>query len=457
MITRLVVTTVVIAVGLLLPAAAVAERPNFVVVMTDDQPADSLAVMNQLHRGIVEQGVTFRQHFISFPLCCPSRATFLTGQYAHNHGVEDNAGPKGGFGAFRDSGTLPIALRRSGYQTGFFGKYLNGYGGRGVPPGWSSWNAVTRPAEMFNPLLNVNGRLNRIRGYQTDVFAQRASEWIRRSSGKRPFFAWVTPFAPHLTSYRSEDEWPNPTPAPRHRGSFRNAPFPTSPAFGEPDVSDKPEFVRSRPAPDADDVRYFRRVRSDQLASLQAVDDMIGRLQAQLRRQGELADTYLFFVADNGWMMGEHRLQGKHRLYDVASRFPLIVRGPGVASNEDSRSTVSNVDLPATILDAANVAPLRAGDGRSLLPLLRRPKTSTPGERVVLLEDLVNGSAGVAHHRWTYIEHLSGEVELYDRAQDPHQLQSLHADPSYDGVERTLAEDLKELRDCRGDDCGRYR
>jgi len=163
-ITRLVVTSAVIAAGLLLPAAAVAERPNFVVVMTDDQPADSLAVMNQLHRGIAEQGVTFRQHFISFPLCCPSRATFLTGQYAHNHGVEDNAGPKGGFGGFRDSGTLPIALRRSGYQTGLFGKYLNGYGGRGVPPGWSSWNAVTRPAEMFNPLLNVNGRLNRIRG-----------------------------------------------------------------------------------------------------------------------------------------------------------------------------------------------------------------------------------------------------------------------------------------------------
>ena len=137
-------------------------RPNVVVIHTDDQDAASMAVMPRTRALVGGQGTTFVNSFASYPLCCPSRATFLTGQYAHNHGVLGNNLPKGGFEKLRGANTLAVWLRRSGYHTALVGKYLNNYGERNpreIPPGWSDWNGAVDPStyQYYATTINRNG------------------------------------------------------------------------------------------------------------------------------------------------------------------------------------------------------------------------------------------------------------------------------------------------------------
>ncbi|MBA2358988.1 MAG: sulfatase-like hydrolase/transferase, partial [Actinobacteria bacterium] len=171
-------------------AAPQATRPNVIVLMTDDQDSRSLAVMTRVQRLLGDEGVTFDSSFVSFSLCCPSRATFLTGQYAHNHGVLGNEPPQGGYTKLDNSNTLPVWLRRAGYHTGLVGKYLTGYGylnpATEVPPGWEEWHGTVDPSttSYFGYTLNENGSLRSYNfepaNYQTDVEGQKAVDLVRR-------------------------------------------------------------------------------------------------------------------------------------------------------------------------------------------------------------------------------------------------------------------------------------
>ena len=440
-------------------SARAAAAPNVIVVMTDDQDVASLRVMPTVRHELANQGTIFPNFFATFPVCCPSRATFLTGQYAHNHGVLGNEAPLGGVSAFNDSRTLGVALGRAGYRTGYIGRYLNGYDSRLVPPGWDRWVApVGRGAfRMYNYELNEGGRLRHYgrepADYQTDVYARKAAAFIRRSSGAEPFFLTLAPLAPHKTPFKRDV--PNPVPAPRHEGAFRDRPLPRPPSFNELDVTDKPAYVQRQPLLDREARGELAQTYRDRLASLLAVDDAVRRVLRELRDSRELSDTVILFTSDNGYLLGEHRLTNKGVLYEESARVPLIARGPGFGRGEVRTQVTGNVDLAPTILDLAGldsrgqVEGMPPTDGRSLLPLAAG--VSAGADRDILLEN--QKSAGIRTGRYAYFEHRSGEVELYDLALDPFQLESRHDDPRLTEVRATLAGRLAALRACAGDGC----
>jgi N-acetylglucosamine-6-sulfatase len=460
------------------PGAARAsdQRPNVVVVMTDDQDARSMWAMPETTRLLGAKGTTFDRSYASYPLCCPSRATFLTGQYAHNHGVRSNVPPTGGYPALAGHNTLPVWLRRAGYVTAHVGKYMNGYGvptgreiseaeaAREIPHGWGRWFAATGPEQfrLFNYTLNQNGRLvdyaRRARDYQTDVYARHATRLVRRlAGGERPLFLSFAPLAPHGEAGRRGAGGPNPRPAFRHRQAFRRMKLPRPPSFDEADVSDKPSHVRGLPSIDRERrLELLDRYRG-RTASLLAIDEAVAQIVAALRRAGELRNTLLIFTSDNGFMLGEHRIDGgKSWAYEESVRVPLILRGPGVGIPRGARREqfVANVDLAPTILDAAGVEAGLEVDGISLLPLARDPGVAR--SRAVFLQALDPNRPRFAAVRlpgWAYVEHGSGAEELYDMASDPFQLQSLDDDPAHASRREALAARLEALSGCAGATC----
>jgi N-acetylglucosamine-6-sulfatase len=451
------------------PADSPDERPNVVVLMTDDQTVESIRVMSGVRRTLVERGTTFRRSFVSFALCCPSRATFLTGQYAHNHGVLGNRPPTGGYGRLDTEETLAVWLRRAGYRTMHVGKFLNRYGidrpPTEVPPGWDEWHASVDPFtyEYYGTMLNENGTLRTYRSaYSTDLYARRAVELVRRAAdGERPFFLSVGFLAPHAGGPRQPDDpagLATPVPAPRHRDRFAAEPLPSGvrAAFDEADMSDKPAYLRARAPISAELAAGVEENYRQRLESLLAVDEAVVQFVEALRAVGELDDTIVIFTSDNGFFHGEHRMESEKMLaYDPSIRVPLIVRGPGVPAGAERHELVTNADLAPTILELAEASATKPQDGRSLLPLLADPHLEW--SRDLLIEG-AEGFTVVAFQalrspRFLYVRYVNGERELYDLRRDPHQLQSLHEDPAYDGVRTRLARRLQALSVCAGRSC----
>jgi N-acetylglucosamine-6-sulfatase len=446
-------------------AAQAQTRPNVLVLMTDDQTLESMRVMANVQRLLVREGTSFANSYVSYPLCCPSRATFLTGQYGHNDNVMGNAPPQGGYGNLDHTNTLPVWLQRAGYRTVHLGKYLNGYGRdrstpTTIPPGYSEWYGSVDPStyRFYDYTLNENGRLlaygTGAPNYQTDVYARKASELVRRlAPSDQPFYLKVAFLAPHAGGPQEQGDPRNqatPVPAPRHVNRFAAEPFPRPPSFNEADVSDKPASIRRRavlrPARIAGIAENYRQ----RLESLLSVDEAVAEVIGALEATGELARTLIVFTSDNGFFHGEHRVPaGKVLAYEPSARVPLVLRGPGVPHGAVHQNPVLNVDLAATILDAANARAGRAPDGRSLLPLVQNP-TRRWG-RDLLLE--TTQYSAIRTPRWLYVEHGAGDRELYDLVADPNQLQSRHADPALASLRAALAQRLARLRACRGSAC----
>jgi arylsulfatase A-like enzyme len=453
-------------------AGAGAQRPNVVVVMSDDQDTDSMRVMKQTQRLLVRQGVSFTRHYATFPLCCPSRAAYLTGQYAHNSGVTGSRG----FLELDAGTTSAVALRQAGYRTAWIGKYLNGYPSyarkhpHAIPQGYSRWYAGIT-GRMFGWVVNDDGRLKRLentpRNYQTDVYTRQGQRFIRQSvTARKPFFLTLAPLAPHGEPKRSD--YPDPRPAPRDEGRFRHAALPKPKSFNEADVQDKPKFVRNRDRLDRPTRLKLRDRYRSRLASLLAVDDMVARIVGLLKRAHELRDTYIVFTSDNGFLLGEHRLTGKTLLYEESGKVPMIIRGPGLEEGAVHAQPTGNIDVTATIYDAVGVEPAVEPDGVSLLPIARHPEKKTG--RHLLLEN--RRSTGVEDGRYVYLEHdydddkAADEYELYDLIADPLQLENLHLThapqvrpavlakrPGLAGRRDELADELAALRACAGASC----
>jgi len=482
-------TALVCAVFLPVNSAA-AEQPNLVVVMTDDQTAAELAGMPQTRSLIGAKGVRFDRSYVSYPVCCPSRATYLTGQYAHNHGVMGLYPPTGGYGRFDKRNALPVWLQRAGYHTAHLGKFLNGYGDQepaDVPPGWSDWHATVDYStyRMWGYTMNDNGRLHTYgrpyreepRLYQTDLLAAKAARIVRRvAGGPAPLFLSVNFLAPHHEArpIQRRTGW-LVRPAPRHRHAFASAPLARTKSFNEADVSDKPRFLRRRTHPlTTSEVAAIRRDARARRAALLAVDDGVARIVSALQRAGELDETYIIFTSDNGYMQGEHRVSsGKLLPYDPSTRVPLLMRGPGIPARGVSDELVANVDLAPTLLELAGARAGKTVDGRSLLPFARNTALHT--KRAILHETGGRRYAGpreqdertnirrplrrvMTYHairtrRWLYIRWTGGSRELYDLVGDPDQLQSLHAGRAHRHVRRVLARRLRKLASCAGESC----
>jgi arylsulfatase A-like enzyme len=444
-------------------AGAAPAQPNFIVLMTDDQTNGELSVMKQTRRRIEGQGVSFDRFVTSFPLCCPSRTTFLTGQYSHNHGVLGNGTPIGGYPAFDKQDTMASWLQDAGYHTIQIGKFLNGYprpdDRTEVPPGWDEWYACLNDSEnqYFNYTLNENGTLTHYGSapsdYKTDVYGNKAVTALRQraalGASGQPFFMFVAFTAPHLPA----------TPAPRDRGRFRHRPLARARSFDEANVSDKPRFIRKMPRFTGAKVRKITRSYRSRLETLLSVDRVVGRVTDELQSDGMLSDTYILFMSDNGFFFGQHRLpKGKYLPYEGSSRTPTLMRGPGIPAGVHSDALVANVDTAPTILELAGATPSVTVDGRSLLPYAQNPRMRS--DRPVLLEanTIDDPSPGIPYtgietDRYKYIRYRDGEQELYDLARDPGELRSRHRDPRYRRTKRALAVRLARLQDCSGASC----
>jgi arylsulfatase A-like enzyme len=464
-------------------------RPNVVVIMTDDQTVDDLSAMPSTRRALATKGVNFLNSTASYPVCCPSRASFLTGRYAHNHGVMGLYLPTGGYGRFNDYDALPVWLQRAGYRTAHVGKYMNGYGSDRpaiVPPGWTDWYGSVDPTtyRMWNYTLNQNGRLVTYGdagdespwNYQTDVLRNLALEVIRRDSASgQPFFLSLALLAPHYEEAGIRGRTGvTVRPAPRHRGRFAALPLPRPRGFNEANRSDKPKFMRAFRRLDAAAIARITAEFRARRESLLAVDEAVAGIVRELKAQGTLANTYVLFTSDNGYFQGEHAVPtGKMLPYEPSTRVPLLMRGPGIRGRSATLEPVSNVDLAPTILEIAR-ASARGGapiDGRSLLKFARDPRLrsdrmilhETGGRRATSLQPEEDGGPiplrttrtyrAVRNDRWIYVAYRSGERELYDLERDPFQLHSRHDDPRYAATRRVLRAELERLSTCRGRAC----
>jgi arylsulfatase A-like enzyme len=461
--------------------AATRTRPNVVVVMTDDQDFRSMHVMPQTRSLIAKRGTTFETSVVSFPLCCPSRATYYTGQYAHNHGVKWLFSPTGGYPKLKQAETLPVWLRRAGYRTIHIGKFLNEYGERDakeIPKGWDDWHGGVDPTtyDYFGYTLNHNGKLQtygrKPRDYATDVYAGLAEKAIgdAKKSGK-PFYLNIAPLAPHTMAVASgaRMEGLPAVPAPRHAARFAQTPMPRYPNFNEADMSDKPAIEKFFSIPMTEDqIASLTEHYQGRMGALLAVDDLIARVTKALKKAGVYGNTDIIFTSDNGWILGEHRMRDpitengraagvKYLPYEGSIRVPLIAAGPDFPIGKTVKGIVVNADLAPTIAHIAGARPKLAQDGISLVRALRTP--SMLKGRGVLLEAFENPRGvpsykGIRTERYRYERSDDGSAEgLYDMKIDPWELESKHADPKYAAIKDILAAKLAKLINCKGSKC----
>ena len=435
------------------------ERPNVVFVLADDMAAGDLTHMPTVQRELVAKGTSFENFGVSWPACCPSRATMLTGMYGHNHGISGKADAAGPAFASRglDEDTVATRLDEAGYHTAYLGgKYLNGWREESyIPPGWDSWRANSE-TDVWSPCLAEQGRERCYGDENMDlVLSEKARNYVSGRAG--PFFLWMSTNAPHQK---------NNGPPPHlksDRDAFVGVPLPRSPSFNEEEIGDKPSWMRDNLPLDDEEIKAMAREYRARLASLQVVDRTMRRMLDRLEASGELDNTYVILTSDNGYHMGEHRMgpqKGMPYVEDV--RVPLVVRGPGVAQGAVRDELVLNTDVAPTLAELGGAqAPART-DGRSFVPLLgNQSEADSPGEawRDAVLVEADNGPwlgrpafSGV----WTvdgdwYVEYANGEKELYDLTTDHYQLENLAG--TRPELEAELAARLRALEDCAGEAC----
>ncbi len=500
-------------------------RPNILVVMTDDMAATDVELMPNLQRHLVRKGTTFADAVDSFPLCCPARATFITGQYAHNHEVKGNFFPYGWYGMKHRGNILPRWLQDVGYRTALVGKWLNGYGAVDahgeVPKGFDIWRGLLDVSayDYFNFVMNKDGKLKtwgdaafarglvefanieviggissvadvfakltevfgpgpysywgteEAKDYSPDVTGKITEQLVRGERNSRePFFIWWSVAAPHredVSTTLMRRPGPDPRPAPRYADESKGYVLPQPPSFNEPEIADKPSAVEDAAAPMSDEqIAQLQLDYEGRAGALLAVDDRLAKLIDTLGDTGQLRNTLILFLSDNGWLQGEHRITGDKFLpYEESLRVPLIVRGPGVPKGQTVKGQVSNIDLAPTLVDVAGAEAGRVMDGVSLMPAIRNPNRLA--ERAVEIEALaplfeaeipINAwdrpYTGVRTDRYTYVVWTeTGERELYDRDRDPYQLANVAGDPAYAEIESHLDAKLAKLADCRGRAC----
>ena len=454
-------------------------RPNILFILSDDQRWDTTDgkhglsgadVMPRTRAELADQGVEFNEAFMTTPLCCPSRSSILSGQFAHRTGVYKNGGNNGGADDFDDTSTLAIWLQNAGYRTSLIGKYRNGYNtlwntslGQPlyVPPGWSEWHSMKNVAYYNYRIVEPDGAGGYVENfygntpadYSTDVLREKAKTFIANAvAAGEPFFLYLAFKAPHLPQ----------TAAPRHDGLFQSIPPWRPPSYNEPDVSDKPTWMQSLPPQDSTDLDQ---IRIDQLEMLQAVDEAIGGsttygitgIMEHLRNLGVADNTIVVYFSDNGWLWGEHRLRAKNQPYEESIRAPMFVRYPPLAPLPRKEGCFAlNIDLASTFAELAGAGVPIFQDGRSLVRVI--DGTQPAGTwRTDFLAEAWPGShpwATVREAQWKYTEialtpgdpNTLFDRELYDLISDPYEENNVASDPANATRVATMAARLRQLR-----------
>jgi N-acetylglucosamine-6-sulfatase len=406
---------------------------TIVLILTDDQRWDTTWAMPTVRSELADRGVTFKNAFVVNALCCPSRASILTGRYSHGTRVYSNGGRFGGFASFKDVSTVATWLDKAGYRTAWIGKYLNQYvdaNASYIPPGWDRWYAVTsNPYNAFTYHASDNGTVVAPRTYQTDLLASKAASFIRSARPADPLFLVFAPTAPH----------PPSTPPSRYSRAFSSLHRWRPPSYDEGNVADKPRYIRGLPRLSQSERDLIDGLRLKQYRSLLAVDDGVRTILRALRDTGRLSTSLVVYTSDNGFLWGEHRWMGKMVPYEESIRVPMIVRYDPLARRPRADYHFAlNIDIPATVAAAAGVRTPPV-DGKSLLPLL--VSASGPWRTDFLVEHSGGGTGGTK--RWggvpiycavrgksfVYVAYNTGEDELYDLIADPRQLTDVASVP----------------------------
>jgi len=413
------------------------QRPDVVVILTDDQRRESMTYMPAVQRLLVDQGTRYPQAMVPTSLCCPSRATILTGLYAHStkvFGNGDVGGPRyGGWRRFFRAGmedrTVAVTLHRMGYRTGLFGKYLNYFGELSapghVPPGWDSFTTTMSSHGSYYDYSLNDGTYHGSapEDYSTDVFAGRATEFVRSTPVDQPLFLFFAPFGPHAPY----------TPAPRHDGSLAGVlPSYTAPTLHQR-LSTMPRWMRQR--------RHFSqaavdRMRQKQQEALLSIDEAVEAIHDSLAETGRDRDTLFVFMSDNGYFWGEHRIIGKDSPYKDSTYIPMVVRWDGhvPAGRVDDR-IVLNVDLARTVAESAGAFMLT--EGLSMF--------GTEERTGFVLEAMDGYNNRPAYCGWRtknrmFVRWDGGERELFDYRLDPAERRNLAEKPRWAKVRRSMRE-----------------
>lgn len=491
------------------------ERPNILMIMVDDMRTDELQWMPNVQKLLAKQGVTFTNGFSGFPLCCPARASVLTGQLPHNHGVWSHT-PPWGFSSLDDRDTVPVWLQRSGYHTTYLGKYLNGYGiepepGRRsgtstqyVPAGWDLWRGSIDGGlprdhaydggtyRYRDTTLNDDGDgyIGLQGKYQTTAYARLTREQLEANAKDgRPFFSYVSFTAPHHgLPHEPDDPEDMKTPArPKRIRDQLDDHLTEAPGtyWNDPDRSDKPK--RMRKTYDEDMKGQILELARQRAEALYVVDESVKKIVRGLRENGQLDNTLIVFTSDNGYFLGEQgEPQGKILPYDPSLRVPVVMRGPGLPAGEVRSDPFLSIDYAPTFAQLAGVAPGARVDGESLLDVARLGDDSTDDSwsRVVLTETAPNEAArralartqpigarqtemmlgkitGIRTGRWLYTEwqpepgakHPGILVELYDVQADPDEYVNLAVDGEHQELLDAFHELLAEARTCVAAEC----
>jgi N-acetylglucosamine-6-sulfatase len=428
-------------------AEAVDTRPNIVLIVADDMTKSDLRWMPIARRLLGDQGVTMQSFLSNHPLCCPARAEILSGQYAQNNGTWHNGGEFGGSQSFRfHDDSLAAWLSAAGYLTAYVGKYLNHWERDPfTPAGWADFNATTRGVHAPNDFWSFNNGdpVHHEGVYTADWVAHRTRAYIRDySASGAPFFIFAAQMPPHVMLV--DGKWVPPIPARRHADLF---PSVVSPATRKDSFGVRSRFSNADLTVKQSNIQHRARIRS-----LQAVDEAVADTVDALRDNGELANTFVVFTSDNGYLLGEHQVDGKDVPYKEALNVPLLVRGPGVPVAERNEMG-SLVDLAPTFLEDAGAAASRELDGRSLLSLWR--EGAGGGNSATLIQ---SGSEtrkwdwrGVWAQRYTYVTFPGAGEMLFDRTVDPYELRNVASD--WPGVLNDLRARYQALKDCVGADC----
>jgi len=454
-------------------SATAAGRPNIVLIQADDQTASEFSpeIMPKTTKLLVDHGTSFSDYIVTTALCCPSRASLLTGEYAHNHGVLNN-GKGGGYGALVDKGNvLPVWLQEAGYNTIHVGKFMNAYGKfvadpAEVAPGWDDWQTLfSGDGRYYGYDLSNNGKTVHRglanRDYVTRVVTRKAVSAVRQYAPEsKPFYLQVDQRAPHVARGNRPGRCGGgtrvPEPDPSDLKEFKDAVPPKSRAFNEVNMGDKPAFLRAAPPLSFKEQRQIKKHWSCALASMVGVDRGVARVFNAVKKAGEIRKTVFVYISDNGQFFGEHRLfNGKVLPYEEALHEPLVIRMPKRFRDRaprvrTSNEAVANIDLAPTFLDLAHGEPCppagqcRVMDGRSLMPLMTG-SGGWPAKRGLLTEYHVSTPrsyatchfAGIRTGNTIYVEHYSVvnlsthncdqtlQVERYDLKDDPHELENL--------------------------------
>jgi arylsulfatase A-like enzyme len=400
------------------------KRPNFLIIITDDQRFDTMQYMPNTQKLIFDEGVTFSSGFITTPFCCPSRSSILTGMYAHNHYVHVN----------EDKLNFPTViedLHKNGYYTGLVGKYLNSWKGEPRPEFdyWVSFFGGTVPS-YYDPDLNINGTWEKKTGYITYLFKDYVIDFLGKATNQRkPFILFFTPNAPHAPF----------TPLKEDKGLYQDLPSFRPPNYNEEDVSDKPKSITGKALFTEEDVKTIDTTRRRQILTLTSLDRSIGEIMNKLKETGELDNTVVIFISDNGIHWGEHRLSGKSSAYEESIKVPFAMRYPAlIPTPYTENKLVANIDIAPTIYELSETRPPDNVDGLSLVNLF---KGGDNWRSHLLLE------AWPDRGHWTairtdsciYIETDNDASEFYDLTVDPYELTNMIKDPQY----QSLISDLK--------------